>query len=543
MTVSRERTRFFCCGPQAVLLLTGLLLAVGPSSATSSEPSAHALEPRTAEVSAEEARIFPGLLLGTSFESHEDLSTGPDRFTVFEHGAGVVRLGTVFRTSGDRSVVVRDVAGDGDFPELLGRFEARRTGRVWLHFALLLTETDHEMNAALAGPAGFKHERDGISFWLSLEDGILKHRSDSIPRAILRPQLFVWYHFDVVLDLDRATYDLTVFEEGQSEPVVTLTEQPTASAARRSAVDRFSFIGDRGGDDSEVDYWIDDLVISSEQVATPQEFIAPGRRRLFIERWSALAESPVGHCPPVLFEHDHTPTAEQPEPASRRLLKEGWSAFRAGCSALARDDFEEASLLLAVAVEKTPESDLYRAARILALAEEGRWPETEAELAALGPQFETDPRFPAFIAGLAEALGDPATAEAWVPAWQGLSSSLAADSSQAEVEVELTAVAGFGLLLRQARASEAEELARGRAALLRDSGARAVWLERAGDAAFLAGNSDLADAHYLQALELLPEDAGGGRARLDLKRADVLWAQGDVEGERAVRERYFGRLR
>ena len=217
----------------------------------------------------------PALLVGFSFEE-EDFATGtgPDTFTVIAHAKGSVGLASDFRISGYSSLVIRDVPGDGDFPELVGGFPLRRDGHLYAHFGLLLTSLEDEFNIALAGPARFQLAKDGIAFWLSVYDRSLVHYSDSMPKRLFEPQLFTWYLIDLDLDLERGTYSLRILEEGNPEPRVALTGQPNAAAQPGSAVDVFSFIGDRGTDDSRVVYYVDDVVLGSRQ----RRAAAPVRR-------------------------------------------------------------------------------------------------------------------------------------------------------------------------------------------------------------------------------------------------------------------------
>ena len=77
--------------------------------------------------------IFSAALLASSIlvsYSFDDklTDTGPDTFAVFQNAKGHVRLVSNIRLSGYRSIELRDVAGDGDFPELQGYFAERKSG-------------------------------------------------------------------------------------------------------------------------------------------------------------------------------------------------------------------------------------------------------------------------------------------------------------------------------------------------------------------------------------------------------------------------------
>jgi len=224
--------------------------------------------------------------------------TGPDTFRVWETTRGRVERSTLFRWSGDVAVEIRDAAGDGDFPELQGYFEARAAGRLFVHFAFLVTDPAEPFNVALAGPAYFTLQRDGIAFWLQGREGVLHHVSDSIPKPLLELAPFTWYQVDLLCDLDAGRYDLALYEEGLEEPRVALTTQPNATAQPGSKVDKFSFIGDTGEDVSRVVYYVDDIVIGADAPVELPPFVAPGRR-LFIELLPAPAAAPKGERTPA----------------------------------------------------------------------------------------------------------------------------------------------------------------------------------------------------------------------------------------------------
>ena len=177
-----------------------------------------------------------------SFE--DDVDSGPDTFAVFQHSRGTVGLSQDFRISGYRSVKLQDHGGSGDFPELQGYFDTRRTGHVFAHFAILVTNPDEELNVALAGPAHFTTRKDGIAFWLILEDRILRHHTDGIPKRLFTVLPFTWYEVEVDYDIDRGRYALSVRQEGLAEPLVVLQDQPNATSQPGSAVNMFSFISD-----------------------------------------------------------------------------------------------------------------------------------------------------------------------------------------------------------------------------------------------------------------------------------------------------------
>ncbi|HKH49599.1 MAG TPA: hypothetical protein VKM72_33475 [Thermoanaerobaculia bacterium] len=248
------------------------------------------------------------ILVSYSFDDGKT-DTGPDTFSVFRNARGNVQLSNAFRASGYQSVEIRDVAGDGDFPELQGYFPERRDGWLVIHFALLVIDPQEELNIALAGPGWFNLNENGISFWLSTRDGDLLHTTDSIPKRLLRLKPFTWYGIDADYDVVRGRYNLEIYEEGIEKPAVSLKDVPNAGAHPGSAVSMFSFIGDKGEDRSNVVYYVDDVVLATDRAIALPPFVAPGRRRFLAD---AQPSSP-----------------ERPEaPLAVRLERQGDEAFR-----------------------------------------------------------------------------------------------------------------------------------------------------------------------------------------------------------------------
>ena len=217
--------------------------------------------------------------------------SGPDTFRVFERARGRVTRTNHFRLSGEYSLELRDVAGNGDFPELMGFFDLRSSGQLYAHFAFLVVDPQQELNVAFVGPRMFRLEKDGFAFWLRSRDGVLHHVSDSIPKKLFELRPFTWYRVDVLYDIDRGTYQLLIEEEGAVERLVELADQPNATSQPGSAVDKFSFVSDPFEDRSEVVYYVDDIVLGADEHIEPRRFVAPGRRKLFVEmQVDAMAE-------------------------------------------------------------------------------------------------------------------------------------------------------------------------------------------------------------------------------------------------------------
>lgn len=233
--------------------------------------------------SADEPTFSTPILASYTFDEGVD-STGPDTFRVFERSKGAVTRTTHFRFSGEYSVELRDIGGNHDFPELLGYFDRREAGQMFVHFAFLVVDPEQSFNVALVGKEWFRLKKDGFAFWLFSQEGYLTHMSDSIPKRLVRLEAFTWYVVDLLYDIDRGTYSLLIEEEGRDQPLVALRDQPNAANQPGSSVDKFSFVSDPFDDLSNVVYYVDDIVIGAGEEVELPHFVAPGRRDLFVER-------------------------------------------------------------------------------------------------------------------------------------------------------------------------------------------------------------------------------------------------------------------
>jgi tetratricopeptide (TPR) repeat protein len=527
--------------------------AAAPSQAAAAAPSNAAVAPVAVPAAAAPpppAKPAAGsVLVAMSFDDGL-VETGPDTLTVFQHAKGTVQLSSAFRWSGMYSVEIHDEAGDHDFPELFGSFPLRRSGWLVVHFALLVATPGEPFNIALAGPQRFTLRRDGISFWLQARDGFLLQVSDGIPRRLFPLRAFTWYFVDVDLDLDAGLYDLRISEEGVPRPLVALERQPNAPHQPGSAVEVFSFIGDLE-DVSRVTYYVDDLVVGTDRSVRLLPFVAPGRRRLFAESMGDLRRLEDGRltCLPFVDLGDLGLTTEEVarlratgrlEPLLRGLSNSSPAAretpasapeqallrWREGCLALERGEAAYAGELFQRAEQAAPGAPLIVMAEALAEIARGR---TAAAATALGrlttsPQ---DPRRAVLEALLLARDGDWGTADARV-----------AGEIAAAPRSPLLAGARYHLLLWQGRFREARAAAQEERLAAKDPEGRALWAERAGDAAFLGRDLDLAEQLYQDALResVYPQ-------ALLCRLADVRFLRGDLAGERELRERVYGSLR
>jgi hypothetical protein len=139
-----------------------------------------------------------------------------------------------------------------------------------------------------------------------------------MPKRLLPLKPFTWYGIDADYDVARGRYDLRIFEEGFEQPVLSLHDQANATSHAGSAVSMFSFIGDNGDDLSNVNYWVDDVVVATDRDLVLPPFVAPGRRKLFIETEKAPLLPPA----PTL-EHQGDEAFERRDfPAARRFYEE-----------------------------------------------------------------------------------------------------------------------------------------------------------------------------------------------------------------------------
>src|SRR5207247_1648024 len=124
--------------------------------------------------------------------------------------------------------------------------------------------------------------------------------------------------------------------------------QPNAFNETGSPVDKFSFIGDNGHDTSNVDYYVDDIVLTVDRPIPIAPFVAPGRRKLFFDTWN-----------------------------------DGLTSLRSKPSCLAA----------------------------IYLAALGRWNEVDVRLAGLHAAWKDDPRLPLLLATIGLARADLDSAE------------------------------------------------------------------------------------------------------------------------------------
>ncbi|MBK5290550.1 MAG: hypothetical protein JJE04_02515, partial [Acidobacteriia bacterium] len=471
--------------------------------------------------------------------------------SVFQFGQGSVTLSTAHRFSGYRSVELRDIPGDRSFPELQGYFPLRSKGKLYLHFAMMTTDASEELNIALAGPQWFNLRKDGIAFWLKTANGYLTAISDSMPKKLCAIHAFVWYVVDVTYDIDAGAYDLTIRQEGLETPLAGVRGQPNAPSQPGSRVDKFSFIGDHDTDASKVVYYVDDVLVGVDEAIVHQPFVAPGRRKLFVDYWNSaqrkrtahpaplpimsLADLGIGSAETAALRQDGAgellgqvlsgKLAKVPDGAAdrSRTILESVIAWRKGAMALEAGDAEYALAQFDRASRLSPSSPLFEMDAVMALAHLARWDEVDRRLAGILPQWRDDPRLPATLAMIGLARGD----------WNAVERQLRQDAESSGLMAEQY----FLVLLWKGDSARAEGFAE--SMLARGSNSeRSLWRERLGDAAFLTGDIQRARDFYEASLAEHSRPSS-----VWLKLSDVYCKLGDMEKERAFRERVYGGLR
>ncbi len=536
---------------------------------------AAALESSLPRPSQPEVAAEPDLSALADLPFEEEQASGPDSFRVFRKARGSVVRTPLFRRDGSFSVEIRDVPGDGDFPELQGYFPQQTAGTVYVHFAFLVTDPFEPWNVALAGPRGFGVEKDGIAVWLQGREGELRQVSDGLPRSLLTLEAFTWYEVDLLLEVAAGRFDLTIFREGREQPVLSLRNQANAPGKKASAVELVSFIGDTGEDFSAVVYYVDNIRVAALAKVDLEPFAAPGRRRLFVELFGsdraiasrqfgcfhAISAGDLGIAPAQLTEPLRQALERaiaSPGPAAlaklaapslgQPALAEAVAQWQAGCAlvtakpALALPRFDRAH-------ELVPAGRVFELARAAALAKVGRKAEAQELLHALARADQGDPRPAVLESMLALSRQDAAVAVAVLQPWIDFSlragspasiapaGSLLADEQWQALRAAWVFEQQFLNLLRANRPAEARALAA--AVRQRLNFDPWLWQEREADAALWAGDAPAAVALYQAVLQGIDPEAAD---RILLKLADGFFVTGDLEQEKALREHVYGSL-
>jgi len=199
-------------------------------------------------------------------------------------------------------------------------------------------------------------------------------------------------------------------------------------------------------------------------------------------------------------------------------------AWRDGAKALAAGDAELALARFDRASQLSPRAPLFQMDAVMALAHLARWDEVDRRLGGIVAQWRDDPRLPATLAMIGLARGD----------LNGVERQLQEDTGSSGLMAEQY----FLTLLWKGDSAKADAFAESRLAHGSDS-ERGLWRERlVGDAAFPTGNIPRARDYYEASLAEHPRPSS-----VWVKLSDVYFKLGDLEKERAFRERVYGTLR
>lgn len=470
--------------------------------------------------------------------------TGPDTFAVFQKARGRVRLTGAFRYSGYRSVEIRDSAGDRAFPELQGYFPLRRSGTIYVHFALMTADANEQLNIPLAGPEWFTLAKDGIAFWLQTRGGSLFHHSDSMPKRLLPLSPLTWYLVDVAYDIDGGTYDLEIRQENLVAPLVSLNKQLNAFNEAGSAVDKFSFIDDHGHDTSNVVYYVDDVLVTLDQPIDLAPLVAPGRRKLFVDMFHDAVRALHGRpgCLPSteLSDFGLTPSLVQEikeagllpaletllagarlpavvpagAPAGPARLPGAVRTWREGCEALRGGDAAAALARFSSAAAENRDAGLFELSEVLALAALHRREEADGRLSMIYGTWADDRA----LRPPSEKLAEDRRFECALVAWSRQIDWPLVQSLRARFPDDWAGCLHEAFLPEQYYSV-------------------LLWKKSHADAALLDGDARGALRAYEDATRTRPPDAW-----LLAKLSDVYFLLGDAETERALREELYGRL-
>jgi tetratricopeptide (TPR) repeat protein len=515
-----------------------------------------------------------GQLASYGFEE-DDLDSGPDTFWVYQTSKGTIRLSGEYRLSGYRSVEIHDSPGDGDNPDLQIFFPQHAAGDLFFHFAVMVTNPEETLNIAFGGPKEFHLDKDGNALWITNAQGGFSVYSNGRKVALFPTEAFRWYVFDGVYHIDRGTVDVAVYRENDTSPFLRKDGLAATNGVKGSAVNKLSFIGDAppvyvmkdgraeskvegtGIDRSRTTYFVDDIVIRDDRRSDPGPLVAPGRRRLFVDRWhdskreaaerfscfavatpddlglqpsdmEALKKGgALGPLRALLAGKRTGSRLETADAFSRRVL-EGVAAWSDGCTALGNRDPGAALPLFRKAVESREESRVFQLSLLRALGELGQWVEADELAYRLSHDIPEDPRFAVTMALLALKRSDVADAARTL-----------SDITERLREPDrfVAAEQHYFLLLWRDEAGEARRFAE---KIFAGSGERgdfaAHWAMLAGDAEFYLARHDRALEWYERARALVETPQVLGRL------SDAAFKLGRPEEERAFRERLYGRL-
>ncbi len=525
------------------------------------------------------------LLVGYDFDGRL-AEVGPDTYQIFKYYHGKVGLSSAYKFSGERSLKIQDVAEDGGFPELQGYFKTITDGKLYFHFAFMVADITQGFNIALAGKSHFQLRKHGIGFWLDNHQGRLRHYVDKVPVDLFPITAFLWYQLDLSYDIVGGTYDLSIKDEF-GERLVYLPNQQNAVNQAGSTVNKFSFIGDFG-DRENASYYVDDVMVYTQYQTRQDDFVAPGRRKLFVDTWNDYHKKLYGkiQCVPgvetIDFGIDTDTFFELVKLGHLDLLNNllenrlpeigEWKDnhtlsaiyyWQKGCRALERKNWQRAIDYFRAASDLKGDARIYPLSLALAYAGAGKDPEANNILAGIQADWINDQRLAVAYAMVGISRNDTYSATEWL-------ASLALETYQGELldlleplhaghidrnmisKLKSYVPEAWPQFLRQAIITEqyyfallwekqfhnAFYYATDVIERLKNLGIRSSkWHERAADAAFYSENYTDAIEYYLSAYEI------DSRAYSNLlKLADIYHVNGDTDLEREYRQSVYGKF-
>jgi len=217
---------------------------------------------------------------------------------------------------------------------------------------------------------------------------------------------------------------MPLIQDEYEETIVRLENQTISAKTTLSSVNQYSFIGDLK-DKSNTQYYVDDIKIIASHSKAPLPFIAPGRKKFFVDIWSdyyfnaqqelrclpSFTLEDFGFSPDELLEirfnlsdqieelleikNNHPTNAKDktPQKPSKNnrvyvpLLKEV-EAWQAGCQLLENNQVNMALENFKQAYEQRPESIAYQLSFALGLFASGNDSDAYLQIA----QFQNDAR-------------------------------------------------------------------------------------------------------------------------------------------------------
>ena len=223
------------------------------------------------------------------YDFEEPTPSGPDTFWVRQREGNEIALSDAFKVSGERSLHISEVPGNRTSPSSWPTSARRGDGRS-SSSSTSCSPIPSSASTSASPAAVVPEQRAARSGHLAAD-----RRRRLPPPAepglaqLFAPRPFAWYFIDFVYDVEDGTYDLRIHEEGLEEPLVDLRDATSFNGHPDSSVRFFSLIGDLE-DAGRFDFFVDDLMIATHPEVRLTPFVAPGRRRYFVD---SLAVAPA----------------------------------------------------------------------------------------------------------------------------------------------------------------------------------------------------------------------------------------------------------